>query len=513
VNELLELTFIFFSKSSSLTSIYFSTYNPVSIFTADLISISFSTNNHGSISTIEIEGVKLLFTIMENYDLLPFKAGQVAESRSFQIGYRSAWFRCKEFIISGTTPNTESVENPFEIKQISWRKGHIGYTLEFFDFPDEKVTWTKLYQVPTIYGGRSKRTQRQLMVRPQYPPINHESQDFDASAISEVTVMVDSVWKVGDLVDWWSDGCYWSARVTQILGNDKVQIEFPSPPLGEGSSYEASCKDLRPSLDWCPESGWMVPIPKVSSYALLFTYSPIPLYSVYVYSHSSLLKLEGENCRHCARLIQPLNQGKISGKPNKCSSFIYTAWSAAGHPSIKLRTVDEGIKDIRAMSEWPLYASSSNFSANSLAEPSESRNCETMEKPKGLLNASFFKEVKHIVDAKADLDTGDSFDGKTSWSDSVSSTQVRDASVETRGLATAEDLHDSSGSLKKLRTAESISLNPICSDTLESAIVDLEELANKVNWLIGILEFGIPLSNDLRAHWNFLEDRASTAPK
>ncbi|KAK3009862.1 hypothetical protein RJ639_011876, partial [Escallonia herrerae] len=362
-------------------------------------------------------GQILLFTIMENYDLLPFKAGQVAESRSFQIGYRSAWFRCK-------------------IQQISWRKGHLGYTLEFFDFPDEKVKWTKLYQVPTIYGGRSKRTKRQLMVRPQYPPINHESQDFDVSAISEVTVMVDSVWKVGDLVDWWSDGCYWSARVTQILGNDKVQIEFPPPPLGEGSSYEASCKDLRPSLDWCPESGWMLPIPKVSSYALLFTYSTIPLY-------------------------------------------MFIPIPAAGHPSIKLRAVDEGIKDIRAMSGWPLYASSSNFSANSLPEPNESRNCETMEKPKGLLNASIFKDVKHIVDTKADLDTGDSFDGKTSWSDSVSSTQVRDASIETRGLATAEDLYDSSGSLKKLRTAESISLNPICSDTLESAIVDLEELANK----------------------------------
>ena len=30
---------------------------------------------------------------MENPDLLPFKVGQLAEAKSFEKGYRGAWFR------------------------------------------------------------------------------------------------------------------------------------------------------------------------------------------------------------------------------------------------------------------------------------------------------------------------------------------------------------------------------------------------------------------------------------
>ena len=43
-----------------------------------------------------------------------------------------------------------------------------------------------------------------------------------------------------------------------------LQIELFPPPDGEGLSYEISCKDLRPSLDWSPENGWTMPIPKVA---------------------------------------------------------------------------------------------------------------------------------------------------------------------------------------------------------------------------------------------------------
>lgn len=63
-----------------------------------------------------------------------------------------------------------------------------------------------------------------LMVRPQYPPICKESEVAHANTLSEVTVARNGVWNVGDLVDWWMDGCYWSGRVTQILGDDKVQV-------------------------------------------------------------------------------------------------------------------------------------------------------------------------------------------------------------------------------------------------------------------------------------------------
>lgn len=36
------------------------------------------------------------------------------------------------------------------------------------------------------------------------------------------------------------------------------------PPMGEGSSYEVSIQDLRPSLDWSPEDGWRVLTTKVA---------------------------------------------------------------------------------------------------------------------------------------------------------------------------------------------------------------------------------------------------------
>ena len=62
------------------------------------------------------------------------------------------------------------------------------------------------------------------MVRPSFPTVYHESEKPDVNTISDVIVIVDNVWKVGDLVDWWADGCYWSGRVTNILGNDQVKV-------------------------------------------------------------------------------------------------------------------------------------------------------------------------------------------------------------------------------------------------------------------------------------------------
>uniref|UniRef100_A0A5B6YYU9 Agenet domain-containing protein n=1 Tax=Davidia involucrata TaxID=16924 RepID=A0A5B6YYU9_DAVIN len=382
---------------------------------------------------------------MDKHSLQPFKVGQLAESRSFQSGFRGAWFRCK-------------------IKEISWKKGHNGHALEFFDFPDEKINWTKLYQVPPIYG-KKKETKRQLMVRPQYPPICHEKQMPRVNTNSEVTVIVDGVWKVGDLVDWWTDGCYWSGRVTQILGNNKVQIELPPPPVGEGAIYEVFCKDLRPSLDWSPEHGWTVPTP-----------------------------MEGENCRRCARLIQPVNQG--------------------GLLNLEIHTIDEGAKDVQATAGASFDASvSSHISANSLPASDKSKHSLTMEMPKQPLNITVSKDATQTPETNMDLDMGDNGIGKTSWSDSVSSSHVRDASAETAGHTAGEEQYYCSGSSKKMRTGGSISLNSMCSDTLEAAILDLEELANRVKWLKGILEFGIPLSNAVKPSWKFEEHRASSTPK
>lgn len=187
--------------------------------------------------------------------VLPFKVGQMAESRSFKKGFRGAWFRCK-------------------IKQLTFRKFGPDCALEFYDFPEEKLSWSRVYQKP------ERKCKPELILRPQYPPIYKESEVPDASTISEVTVVRNDAWKIGDEVDWFTDDCYWSGRVTKILTKEKVQIDLLPPPAGEGLAYDVRCKDLRPSLDWSIEHGWRVPLSK-----------------------------EGENLRPCARLIKPVDKG------------------------------------------------------------------------------------------------------------------------------------------------------------------------------------------------------------
>ncbi|GMN53485.1 hypothetical protein TIFTF001_022615 [Ficus carica] len=192
----------------------------------------------------------------------PFKVGDLVESRSFMSGYRGSWFRSK-------------------VKNASWRNGQIGYYLEYLDFPDEKKTWTKLYQKPRNHSNRySKQSEFEIMLRPRFPPVFRESQMPDVSAISEVVVIVNDAWKVGDLVDWWKDECYWSGKITRTLEDGKLQLDLFPPPLGEGFSYEVCCKDLRPSLNWSPETGWTVPTPT-----------------------------DSDNSQQCARIINPVNRG------------------------------------------------------------------------------------------------------------------------------------------------------------------------------------------------------------
>lgn len=238
--------------------------------------------------------------IMDDPDALPFKPEQLAESRSFKAGFRGAWFRCK-------------------IKHITAKKfdGPI-YGLEYYDFPEEKLTLTRAYQKPQ----RSKMSKPELILRPQYPPSYKECDVPDANTISEVTVVRNNEWKIGDEVDWFTDGCYWSGRVTKILAKGKVQMELPPPPAGEGLIYDVPCKDLRPSLIWSLKDGWSVPVSK-----------------------------EGENHHPCARLIKPDDKGPKSSKigalnekgqgfPSIAGSSFDSSFSS-DTPSSLLRDVDK----------------------------------------------------------------------------------------------------------------------------------------------------------------------------
>ncbi|KAL5226271.1 hypothetical protein ABZP36_014536 [Zizania latifolia] len=173
--------------------------------------------------------------------ILPFKVGGAAESRTFSPGFRGAWFRCK-------------------IINMDVRKGHLECQLEYIDYPDEKKSWTRLYKIRPGCRKQAFSQSREIMVRPPFPQWYWENQVSECGQKTNVVAIVSGPWKVGDLVDWWYTGCYWTGKITELLGDDKVKIVLPEIPIGEGGSYVADCKDLRPALDWSLEKGWSVPL-------------------------------------------------------------------------------------------------------------------------------------------------------------------------------------------------------------------------------------------------------------
>ena len=82
----------------------------------------------------------------------------------------------------------------------------------------------RLYQLPPVGHKRRSGVERELMLRPPFPPIYHEGQLPPANETSEVIVITEAIWNVGDLVDWWKDQCFWSGKVTQILGNEEAMV-------------------------------------------------------------------------------------------------------------------------------------------------------------------------------------------------------------------------------------------------------------------------------------------------
>ena len=154
---------------------------------------------------------------------------------------------------------------------------------------------------------------------------------------------------------------------------------------------------------------------------------------------------------------------------------------------------------------------SSHISDYSSPPPDGSEYSPEKEMTEQPLNIADSRKRKQTLKTKMDLHKGDVGIRKTSSSDSVSSSHIGDTSEEmTNG---GIDRCSNSGSSKKMGTDGSIALNSMHSDTLDAAILDLEELANKVKWVKGILDHGIPLPNALRPPWRFLEHHAPSTPK
>ncbi|GFP95890.1 hypothetical protein PHJA_001733200 [Phtheirospermum japonicum] len=393
---------------------------------------------------------------MGNETKLPFKVGQKAEARSFQRGFRGAWFRSKipasfdlissRFLSYHCTIAT-SHRVIIETDMNSEKVGRI--LLQYYDYPDEKKPkWLKLYQVPPYGSGKEKY--RELMLRPCYPPVYKAKQMPHASVISEVSVIVDDSWKVGDMVDWMTENCFWSGSITQLFGGGKAQIELKNPPHGEGYLYEADLVDVRPSLDWSPEYGWTMPTQ------------------------------EGECGRPSAWLLKPINQD-----------------------------VDKLLQITDTHNSGQETESGQSKAGSSLRLPSSSQVPST---------SAASDEVKSTGTTEISKRSNDSTKLKntqkrsTSRGHRVVKTDSGQTSAEPKAdvAADMDDINSDCSTKKYIDKGGSPLLNSTRSDTLEAAVLDLEEYVNKVKWLKTILGCEVSSGNQ----WEFVEPlAASDTPK
>ncbi|URE07756.1 agenet domain containing protein [Musa troglodytarum] len=372
---------------------------------------------------------------------LPFRVNQEAESKSFMIGYRSAWFRCK-------------------IKSMSFRKRQIGYFLEFYDYPDEKIRWTKLYQKRLQQPDQAlEEGKLELMVRPPFPPFFRKSQQPKFCPTSDVIAITNDTWKVGDLVDWCYDSCYWSGRVSELLKDDHIKIDLPKPPIGEGNSYIAHCKDLRPSLDWTPENGWMLPVRKV-----LYIWISLSFELVKPVHLNELIRLnEFENKRR--------KEKKSSREVHFCS----------------IEKLEETINTRMSMPCNSSLEGKPNCSYTATEELSDTSSVPT--------EASYTEDHASATDSVKNI--------HISGSDGVIST--KDAVCFGRKQPSARDHLNSLGKIWIDETNYTASLK-YPPDSIESSIIQLEVLAQKIKWLKGLQKFRFQWSSATKSSWNFVEN-------
>ncbi|MCL7034957.1 hypothetical protein MKW94_015961 [Papaver nudicaule] len=376
---------------------------------------------------------------------LPFKVGQQVEAKSFDEGFRGAWFRCK-------------------IKGCSKKSKEPTVALDYLDYKDYKNYWTNLYEYqesPAEKHNDSK--EKHLMLRPSYPQIYCQSQMPDMREVSETVGIVDGTWEVGDMVDWFNKGSYWSGRITQKLDDKNVEIQLPEPPMGEGETYKALCKDLRPSLDWTPKLGWTLPISEV-----------------------------GKGLRHCVRLIQPRS-------PAVQVENAFVSHTSAGSMNQELPAECSEKENLKNASVIKIK----NSLSESPEPSSHSLRREILEKHSGNLLKKQKTDTSSINNDGAE---------KNSWSESVSSQQGDNCerSLAMKKGASSEDRPDSCGSSKKMRKTGTVS-NSTSSDPIDSSILGLQELVNRVRWLKGVLDCKFDCSNTINPPWKSLENQASLA--
>ncbi|XP_008661300.1 uncharacterized isoform X1 [Zea mays] len=136
--------------------------------------------------------------------ILPYKVGDLAESKSLVSGYRGAWFRCK-------------------IHNMRVRLGYLECYLEYIDYPGEKKEWVRLFRKNSARSNQNSSDSIHTMIRPSFPKWYFVHEVPEQFPNSDVTAIVDETWQIGDRVDWLKEGCYWSGTITKIINEDLVE--------------------------------------------------------------------------------------------------------------------------------------------------------------------------------------------------------------------------------------------------------------------------------------------------
>lgn len=64
------------------------------------------------------------------------------------------------------------------------------------------------------------------MIRPSFPNWYCVPEVPEQFPNIDITAIVDETWKVGDLVDWLNEGCYWSGTITKLLNEDLIEVRI-----------------------------------------------------------------------------------------------------------------------------------------------------------------------------------------------------------------------------------------------------------------------------------------------
>lgn len=123
------------------------------------------------------------------------------------------------------------------------------------------------------------------------------------------------------------------------------------------------------------------------------------------------------------------------------------------------------------------------------------------------------EEKENTQGAKTESDMENDSIGKTICSDNDSNSDVKAGSTDVGEMMLEKDRLDEGGSSKKMKTDVNIPLNLMFSNTIEAAVLDLEELVNRVKWMKSLLEIATSSSNTTRPPWKFLGHLPSSAPK